>query len=374
MFTRKFIIMSKQALKDVKGHIKLEVRGNKGKISLSVEGVAPKRDIRHKLYLVTDEKHGYKEINLGVININKNGRGKLDLNFNPNSINRSEIGISGFNIFLLKEENIESLEAQVILGGYIHKDDGSMSKVKQKREEKPLENKQVKENKEDKDVKKIKKATEERKAESKEIIKEESKEEAKEEKKSGKADKADKLNKPERIEEAKKPKEVKATKEKDNQESFDPSKSNFKDYYEQLANYTLDLLKFFKETKPFKDDIQNENFTWWEIDQDKLNEQEGFLPYYKYISDPPNKDDLKETDVTCSDQIEKYKKYLFGISQSNEKITHYIYAIPGRHERNEHPHGGKTGFVTWLEDKSKLRDGYWLIYIDAYTGKVVRPV
>ena len=120
--------------------------------------------------------------------------------------------------------------------------------------------------------------------------------------------------------------------------------------------------------------MQNENFKWWEIDDDKLNNKEGLLPYYKYISNPPYKGSLEEVDVTCKDQIDKYNKYLFGISEKDGKITHYIYGIPGRHERNEHPYGGKTGFVTWLEDKSNTRNGYWLIYINAYTGSVVRPI
>lgn len=386
MFLRKFIIMSKQALKDVKGHIRLEVRGNKGKISLSVEGLRPRDDIRYKLYALTDEKHGFKEVSLGVIDVDKNARGRLNLNFNPNSINKSQIGINGFNIFLVKEENIEKERAQVILGGYIHKDDGSMSKVKQKREKKSLEKKKPIEERKVETKEKVEEDVKKNVEKKEEIIKKEEKRrnDIQGEKLATKKDLKTRATKDiaskenlvskEDLETKEEPETKIYLREKDKEESFDPSKTNFKNYYEQLANYTLNLLKFFKQTKPFKDQVQNENFTWWEINQEKLKQERGFLPYYKYISDPPNKDNLKDTDVTCSDQIEKYNKYLFGVSQVDGKITHYIYAIPGRHERSEHPHGGKTGFVTWLEDKNKTRDGYWLIYIDAYTGNVVRPI
>ena len=306
--------MSKQTLKDVKGHGKLEVRGLKGKLSLSLEGIKPSRDKRYKLYAVTDEEHGLKEVGLGPVSINENARGKLDLNFNSKSVNKSEIGINNFNILLLKEEDLLEGDTNTLLAGYIHTDDGSLAKLrKDTPKAKPKEVKKEKKNK----VKEAKK--EENKESIEDLVKEDL---------------------------------------KDLKTKVYVKKKDRKDCKSDM----LESLKTFNQVRPFKEDLQNENFKWWEIDE-KLSDEENFLPYYKYICDQE-----------CKAQIDKYNKYLFGLAEDEGKTTHYIYGIPGRHERDEHPHGGKTGFVTWLEDKTKDRNGYWLIYIDAQTGSVVRPI
>lgn len=377
MFLRKIIILNKQGSKDFKGHVKLEVRGIKGKLSLSLEGEQVKEEATYKLYILSNEQKEFKEILLSDIDINKSGRGKLDLSFNSSSVGQSKISIADFNTILIKEENSEKSDVDIILAGYIHKDDDSISKIISINEHrKTLKAKsQTIDKVLDEKVEEIQKVDQ--------IINEENKNLQDNEK--------DKISEP--INEAKNDiKNLEQVKESENEikkvKDETKNKSSVKqksensetsmqenssnNYSEQIINYTLDILKIFKEIKPFK--IEDDTYRWWQIDYDNMNNHRGFLPYYSYILDPPASHSNKSRYTSCQKQIQKYNRYLFGVAENKGKITHYIYGIPGRYEKSEHPYGGSTGFVTWLEDKSRTGSGYWLSYIDAYTGNVVRPL
>ena len=76
--------------------------------------------------------------------------------------------------------------------------------------------------------------------------------------------------------------------------------------------------------------------------------------------------------TTCLDQIKKYNHYLFGLYKEHDEIRYYVYGIPGKYVVEEHPFRGITGFNTWYSSGEK--DGYWLIYIDPLTGKVIFPI
>ncbi|KNF09811.1 hypothetical protein CLPU_2c02630 [Gottschalkia purinilytica] len=149
---------------------------------------------------------------------------------------------------------------------------------------------------------------------------------------------------------------------------------NVENYSKQIASYTLNILKFFKEVKPFKQNF--ENYTWWEIDYDKRNIYRGFLPYYNYLVSMyyPYRCVTKYT--TCQVQIKKYNHYIFGMIEENESIQYYAYGVPGKFTKVDQPYGGATGFVTWIEKSgsNEERLGYWIVYIDALTGKIVTPL
>ena len=100
MFLRKFIIMTKQSSKDVKGHARLEVRGVKARLSFSLEGVKFREDIDYELVSLTDEKSGFTQVVLGKVDVSSNGKGRFELSFNPNSVIQSQKPISEFNILL----------------------------------------------------------------------------------------------------------------------------------------------------------------------------------------------------------------------------------------------------------------------------------
>lgn len=319
MFFRKFIILKKQNGKDLKGHARLEVRGSKARLSLSLEGASFKEERKYKAYFAMNEQDGFKEISLGPVEVNRSGRGKLELNFNPKSVNESKIDINSLNILKIKEENTETRDEQIVLCGYIHKEDDSISK----------------------------------------LVSREDKERSQGAKKSKEPVKS-KENKQEspKVDMAQIEKEIEKDTEKDLEES---SQDISNDYNQQVAIYTLNVLENFKQIKPFK--TEEENQRWWKITPNKSKDQRGFLPYHNYILNSP-----------CQKQVMSYNNYLFGVAESEGKITHYIYGIPGRNKKNEHPYQGKTGFITWLEDKEGAGDGYWLSYIDVNTGNVVKPL
>ena len=340
MFFRKFIILNKQGSKDVKGHVKLEVRSSKARLSLNIEGVEKDKDGEYKLYIVSNEKNNFTEVLLGKVERDKRARGKLDVGFNSDQVDGDKLDISNFNILILKRVDNINEQSEIILAGYIHKDDDSLSKVKNRKRVKSKEtldkvNIVDKKEQEHQDNTSDTKALEKEEHPTKELL-------------------------------------IKEIQDEDNinispkEDSTEIKKLGH--YSKQIASYTRDILKVFKKVNPFK--IEFEDYKWWQIDYEAMNSHRGFLPYYSYILN--NEDQNKPSKyASCQIQIEKYNHYLFGIVEKQEEVTHYVYAIPGKYERKEHPYGGNTGFVTWLEDKTG--NGYWLSYIDARTGNVVRP-
>lgn len=346
MFLRKFIILNTQSSKDVKGHAKLEIRASKARLSLSIEGAQENKDAIYKLYIVSNESNNFKQVELGRVDIDKKGRGKLELGFNANSVAQSNLNIDNFNILLLKREDHLTKQSEIILGGYIHKDDDTMSELKSKHKNKVEMTSNAKPRYEESAGKteNIEKINIKKEKDIKEIVD---------------TAKKSKLSETPELKEQKVNQErnYSDTRKEDSPKQNSSTNTN-KHYNDQIASYTLDILKIFKRVNPFK--IEFEDYKWWQIDCEEVSSHRGFLPYYSYILNSNNQN-----------KANKHDHYLFGIIEKEEKITHYVYAIPGKYQRKDHPHGGKTGFVTWLEDKTG--SGYWLSYIDARTGNVVRP-
>ena len=55
-------------------------------------------------------------------------------------------------------------------------------------------------------------------------------------------------------------------------------------------------------------------------------------------------------------------------------MKYIVYGIPGKKDKGDQPYGGKTGFVTWMEDET-LGDGmgYWLMFYDFRNSVIVIP-
>lgn len=73
------------------------------------------------------------------------------------------------------------------------------------------------------------------------------------------------------------------------------------------------------------------------------------------------------------------RDWAFGLVSENqnnvEKLRYFVYGIPGRFYMQEQPFRGSTGYLYWQsEDMVKGEDmGYWLLYVDVHTGKIVIP-
>ena len=147
-----------------------------------------------------------------------------------------------------------------------------------------------------------------------------------------------------------------------------------RNYNAQVANYTLNILKFFQTVKPFKREF--DGYKWWEVEYDEKNLYKGFLPFYDYIINRNYPYPYITKATTCQSLIKKYDHYIFGIVEEGEDIKYYVYGIPGKFTMAEQPYRGTTGFSTWLESRRwQKRDiGYWLLHIDPLTGKIATPL
>lgn len=146
-----------------------------------------------------------------------------------------------------------------------------------------------------------------------------------------------------------------------------------KNYSMHLANYTMDILKFFEKVDPFRENLKD--CSWWRIDQENEQIHRGFLPFYDYLINTYYPYPLTTKITTCQSLIEKHKHYIFGIVMKQDEIKYYVYGVPGGYTIEDHPYNGTTGFNTWLKNKDSYEGlGYWLVYIDALSGKIVNPV
>lgn len=135
----------------------------------------------------------------------------------------------------------------------------------------------------------------------------------------------------------------------------------------QTTNYVLSILRFFPYIDPFKYSLKGYN--WWIVELDKENEYRSFLPYFSYVSGGNTKEPYASNITTCNQLISKYQHYLFGLYNEGEKVKYFVYGVPGSFTQDEHPYKGTSGFNTWHPGQNT--DGYWLIFIDPMTGKLV---
>ncbi len=73
------------------------------------------------------------------------------------------------------------------------------------------------------------------------------------------------------------------------------------------------------------------------------------------------------------------RDWIFGVVTENSGdknlLKYFVYGIPGSFYMQEQPFRGSTGYLYWQsEDIVKSEPmGYWLLYVDIHTGKIVIP-
>jgi len=149
--------------------------------------------------------------------------------------------------------------------------------------------------------------------------------------------------------------------------SQDMEKERITNQRNQTTNYILNILRFFPFVEPFKNPLKG--YSWWKIDFQ--GETRGFLPYFNYIVGE-SKYSSTDNYTSASTLMNLYGHYIFGIYNIDDESQYYIYGIPGAFSKEDHPHGGTTGFNTYFEGIEGF--GYWLLYIDPSTGKVIHPI
>lgn len=147
-------------------------------------------------------------------------------------------------------------------------------------------------------------------------------------------------------------------------------------YFKMVYGYIENILKYYKEVKPFEKGM--ENCKWWKIDCSQQTLYRNCLPFYGYINNMHGYMLYKNYMTGCPHLIYKYQHYIFGIiCDKNDMPIYYLYGIPGRYMVSEQPYEGMTGFVYWhpMEDKKGEKGdyGYWILHIDVKTGNVAMP-
>lgn len=70
--------------------------------------------------------------------------------------------------------------------------------------------------------------------------------------------------------------------------------------------------------------------------------------------------------------IKNYGYFKLGYKcDSKGNLKHIIYGVPGKKDKDEQPYDGRTGFVTWVDDKE---GGCWLMFYDFKNSTVVVPM
>lgn len=428
-FARKFIILKKEFsnMRQVnpKGHGKLELRGSRLNFILNIDN-AEKNNFYNVLFL----RDG-KTFDLGKIFTDDNYIGKADFNLNHKELEEMGFSIDRINgILITRDKN-------VLLGGYFGKNDKSIEKYMEKLKTKKIEveeyakepvpeeikndtvKDEVVEEVEDQIVEELEERQEnqqtqeiieekiiEEKAieERQEIIEIEERQEAVE------VEDVEEIIIEEEIRDEAYLEEpiaysINTEEEYDeamstifhqegqedteevyippvDSESEDRDIDESRDYYSdiereeslgqrtQTTNYILNILSFFPYTEPFRINLQGYN--WWKIDIEDPKEDKGFLPYFSYITAGNHKYPIIENTITANDLMRRYGHYLFGLYNVEDEVKFYVYGIPGRFTQEDHPQKGTTGFNTWFEAENY--DGYWLLYIDPQSGRIIYPI
>lgn len=404
-YTKKFIILKKDfsnmAGLSPKGHGKLEVKGLKGSVAISLEN-APDNDYYNVLLISRNSAY-----DLGKIYTDDDGRGREELGFNIQDLESKGFSIDKINGVLIKKDS------NVLVGGYIDKNDGSLERfIKQL----PIQDEKIEETKIEETVF-IEPAEEELLPEvmaiepepldetpATEYIMEEPAIEEQtiveepliivEDEPSPEILKVDDDFKYESTDEIKINQELEPVAGEDFEPVFEPildlakepltSEQNKAEYDEDLefdteqsrrinqrdqtTSYVLNILRFFPFIEPFR--LRLDGYNWWKIDFQE--DARGFLPYFSYLVGGDQKSRRSDNFVTSRDLMTVYNHYLFGLYTLGEEIKYYVYAVPGGFYKDEHPHGGSTGFNTWFAGEDI--GGYWLLYIDPLTGKVIYPI
>lgn len=389
-YSRRFIILKKEYATvkkgNIKGHCKLERRGPKVFLTVNVEN----GDIEtiYNVALLSNDKHA-PIINLGKLFTDNMGKGKEEYTLTERELGGRELKVNGILVMTDKD---------ILLGGYIDKEDGSIERYinslileaeTEETEETPAYEETHTEEAYVEEVRPVESVISEE-----EYI-------PVEEVSSGEeipfTEEVYPIEEDHYVEEMANPEEYMPMDTIPTEEvgpiepTQDPSPyltetmvNDFDDDYmepdyrtldyikklnqkNQTINYVLSILRFFPYAEPFKYNLKGYN--WWLVDLDSENEYKAFLPYFAHVVGGNNKEYYDSSITTCTQLMNKYQHYLFGLYNEGEEVKYFLYGIPGTFTLDEHPYRGQNGFNTWYEGQNV--PGYWIIYIDPMTGKAV---
>ena len=75
---------------------------------------------------------------------------------------------------------------------------------------------------------------------------------------------------------------------------------------------------------------------------------------------------LPVASIGARSQIEKYGHFIFAFNDE-----HFLLGVPGRHNDDEWPDRGRSGFLMWQSIKGSDEFGYWCMVIRRETGSII---
>ncbi len=144
-------------------------------------------------------------------------------------------------------------------------------------------------------------------------------------------------------------------------------------YRNKFEENLFEVLKNYEKVKPLSVEINN--LTWWKVPFDDRGIKNGFLPYYNQIISSYYPFPMTNRVTTCNGLMKKYGHYIFGVFEEKGKVSKFVYGIPGEFKREEQPYKGLSGFKNWSYKNKRLDGnyGYWLAFLDSTTGEVTEP-
>lgn len=340
---------------DAKGYVRLDIRGTRGNIIVSAEGLGDVKSLS-EVYLYKDKENKLK---LGEIN-NKKGMIKKSLTFGNSS------SVEEYNTCAVVQDNKIVLYANLFNAASLEQikrleyspEDEEIASAEEESEETYEIVQETEENEElvaEKDDDKEEQQAEiiEEKKEKAELIEEKQTEIAKEVN-------ANRVRK----------ESVSSAVKLDTEQEIESQARKYKNKFEESLYRAL---KNYKTVEPLS--VKIKDFEWWYIPYDETGVKNGFLPYYNQIISSYYPYPVSNRVTTCSGLMKKYGHYIFGVFRERGEIVKFVYGVPGKFAKEEQPYKGITGFKNWSysnkEDKGEY--GYWLAFVNPRSGATTDP-
>ncbi|APQ71428.1 hypothetical protein RSJ21_01040 [Clostridium botulinum] len=382
-YSRYFIILEEDEKgyslgvdKSASGYVKLENKNGKCKISYYVQNIK-KQSSPYHMVLICNKKGTKDIIKIGEMNIDEYGRADICYEYPVDNIGNSEINadkISGAAIVKFIDSNIIS-----VMSGFSTTDIPtwkSFSII----ESKEIKKEEIKEEKVNKTIfDKYEETIEEIKTKDSNNANKDNKVKSVQENKEQehKEKNLDNKNK-EKGENIEKPNEKASEKpnEKPNEKNLGKTKKPIEeneDKKRNKQNIPIGLEgKYFRSLVEDLDSIDNitdeiKNCIWYKIDAKDEDDMRNTCNYDKFMV-------LYNPMLGYYPYIKKYGHYILGYKcDISGNMKYLVYGIPGNKIREEQPFKGKSGFVTWIENKENNL-GYWLMFYDYKTNNILIPV
>jgi hypothetical protein len=133
-----------------------------------------------------------------------------------------------------------------------------------------------------------------------------------------------------------------------------------------MGDFFKAVAKDFEEVTNFSEEIKW--CKWYKVPVNNLENMYDFSDYNKYtIAYYPM--------IYYYPYIRNHKSFMLGYKcDASGKMKYIVYGIPGSKAKAHQPCGGKTGFVTWIQDKNSDVMGHWLMFYDPKKSTIVVPL